>query len=191
MNNPGRVLSSPLNRQRGFVFKLIHSLIIVSLVVGAVVLYKKGKLPFVNYRPSLSHWTPARPPAQPSLPPDTWTAEEPASRYIQTTRRRTQPAARDTTVAREWEDTVYTTGRYAVQVAAGYDSRQLYAWRDALVRDGFQAYVVSLNTSKGLQFKLRVGAYTSRQQAEKTRDRIKNRYPAQGLFADSFVITGE
>ncbi len=103
-----------------------------------------------------------------------------------------QPSgAKTVPVTREHEDTTYTDGRYAVQIASGYDSRQLYAWRDSLVREGVNAYLVSLNTTRGLLFKLRVGAYTKRADAEQMRDKLANRYPDQGLFADSFVVQGD
>lgn len=191
MKNSGYSIPRSLAKQRGFVFKLIHSLLTVVLVVGLVVLYKAGKLPFINYKPNLSNWHLPSIPTMPSgsnTDSDSPIWEKPqwekSPTYIQTQQKK-KPVTDDA------EDTVYTNGRYAVQVAAGYDSRQLYGWRDALVRDGFDAYLVSLNTSKGLLLKLRVGAYTNRAQAEKTRDRIKNRYPEQGLFADSFVITGD
>ena len=39
---------SSLQRQRGFVFKLLHSLLIVAIVVGLIVLYKTGNLAFLR-----------------------------------------------------------------------------------------------------------------------------------------------
>jgi hypothetical protein len=184
VSSSSKVSSSSLAKQRGFVFRLIHSLFTVALVVGLVVLYKAGKLPFINYRPNLSNWHIPRLPENPNNNSQQWEESSPTPTYIQARQKKTR-------VAKNREETIYTSGRYAVQVAAGYDSRQLYGWRNALVRDGFDAYLVSLNTSQGLLLKLRVGAYTSRAQAEKTRDLIKNRYPEQGLFTDSFVITGD
>jgi hypothetical protein len=183
VNSSSKVSSSSLAKQRGFVFRLIHSLFTVAVVVGLVVLYKAGKLPFIHYRPNLSNWHIPHLPGNPNNDSPQW-EEPPEPTYIQAHQKKTR-------VAKNREDTIYTSGRYAVQVAAGYDSRQLYDWRDALVRDGFDAYLVTLNTSQGLLLKLRVGAYTSRAQAEKTRDRIKSRYPEKGLFTDSFVITGD
>lgn len=166
-------------KQRGFVFKLVHSLLLVVGFVGLVLLYKAGKLPFINYRPSMPDWSSSS--THNYSNDDVW--EEPSSNYIQARQRRSVP------VVREQEDTTYTNNRYAVQVAAGYDSRQLYGWRDELLRDGYNAYVVSLNTPRGLLFKLRVGAYNKRTQAEALRDKITRRYPTN--FGESFIIEGD
>lgn len=168
MSSSGRMFGISLAKQRGFVFKLIHSLILVALVVGAILLYRAGKIPFLQYKPD---W------------PSFVNGNNNSGKYIQTSQR--------DMVTREYEDSLLTYSRYAVQVAAGYDSRQLYLWRDALVHDGFDAYLVSLNTSRGVMFKLRVGAFNNRQSAERLRDRIIRRYPHQGLFSDSFVVQGE
>lgn len=190
MNNSSRVSSSSLTKQRGFVFKLIHSLLIVVAVVGVVMLYRAGKLPFINYHPNLQGWNISNYSGNPNSwnnnSSDLW---EPPSfgsngnNYIQARQRQTVP------VVREREGTQYTTNRYAVQVAAGYDSRQLYSWRDELARDGYDAYLVSLNTPRGLMFKLRVGTYRSRSQAEKLQTTLRNRYPIN--FGGSFVVEGD
>lgn len=171
MPKTDRMLSAPLPKQRGFVFKLIHALLIVLGVVTLIVLYKAGKIPFINYRPSAPDWI--RFPAQETSRPLSFPQQQ---------RHSTE------TVTRQREDDSYDRTRFAVQVAAGYDSRQLYAWRDALLDDGYDAYLVSLNTPRGLMFKLRVGAYTSRTQAEAMRDKIARRYPMN--FGDSFVVEG-
>lgn len=168
MSSSGRMSGISLAQQRGFVFKLIHSLILVALIVGAILLYRAGKLPFIQYQPE---W------------PGFGGGSNNAGNYIQTSQR--------DVVTRENETATLTSSRYAVQVAAGYDSRQLYRWRDALIRDGFDAYLVSLNTSRGVMFKLRVGAFNNRAPAERLRNRIINRYPNQGLFLDSFIVQGE
>ena len=184
MKHSSSVSSSSFSKQRGFVFKMIHSLLLVVGVVSLVVLYKAGKLPFINYRPNLSDWnlgssnnSTSR---QDSNSDAVW---EPSNNYIQAQQRKSVP------VIREREDTRYTNNRYAVQVAAGYDSRQLYGWRDALAQDGYDAYLVSLNTPRGLMFKLRVGAFTSRKQAEALQAKIRNRYPAN--FGASFIVEGD
>jgi len=176
------VSSSSLRKQRGFVFKMIHSLILVVGVVSLVVLYKAGKLPFINYRPNLSEWNLASGNAS----NDAWSNEtlwESSNNYIQAQQRKA------VAVIREREDTRYTNNRYAVQVAAGYDSRQLYGWRDALAQDGYDAYLVSLNTPGGLMFKLRVGAFASRTQAETLQTKLRNRYPTN--FGESFIVEGD
>ncbi len=188
MNNSNRVSSSSLAKQRGFVFKLVHSLLLVLGFVTLVLLYKAGKIPFLNYRPNLNipSWeignTSSSTHSSYSSDDDLWDSGN-SGRYVQASQRKAVP------VVREREDTTYTDNRYAVQVAAGYDSRQLYAWRDALANDGYNAYLVSLNTPRGLQFKLRVGAYNSRTQAEALQTKLRNRYPTN--FGESFVIEGD
>lgn len=177
MNSSGRMSSGSLVKQRGFVFKLVHSLLIVAGAIALVMLYRAGKLPFINYQPDLPTWSAG---SGSSSNEAVW---EPDNNYIQARQRRYTP------VTREQEDTRYTDNRYAVQVAAGYDSRQLYGWRDGLVRDGYDAYLVSLNTPRGLMFKLRVGAYNSRVQAENLRDKLRNRYPTN--FGESFLVEGD
>lgn len=173
--------SGSLGKQRGFVFKLMHSMLIVVGVIALVLLYKAGKLPFINYRPSLPNWgSSSSSSSTHNYSDDVW---EPSNNYVRAQQRRSVP------VVREQEDTEYTTNRYAVQVAAGYDSRQLYGWRDELLRDGYNAYVVSLNTPRGLMFKLRVGAYVKRPQAEALRDKLSRRYPSN--FGESFVVEGD
>ncbi|MEZ5451959.1 MAG: SPOR domain-containing protein [Thiothrix sp.] len=167
------------SRQRGFVFKMIHSLLLVAGAVLLVLLYRAGKLPFINYKPNISGWAAGLGGNGNSGNNDVW---EPDNNYIRATQRRSAP------VTRPREDTEYTDNRYAVQIAAGYDSRQLYVWRDQLVRGGYNAYLVSLNTPRGLMFKLRVGAYASRVQAESMRDKIRNRFPTN--FGESFIVEG-
>ncbi|UJS25894.1 SPOR domain-containing protein [Thiothrix winogradskyi] len=180
MKHSSSVSSSSFRQQRGFVFKMIHSLILVVGVVTLVVLYKAGKLPFINYRPNLSEWNLGSSNNNNPRNDDVW---EPSNNYIQAQQRKPTPVIRDR------EDTRYTTNRYAVQVAAGYDSRQLYGWRDALAQDGYDAYLVSLNTPRGLMFKLRVGAFSSRKQAETLQTKLRSRYPAN--FGASFVVEGD
>ncbi|GEM_PF-2323231 len=173
VNRSGQAATSSLRRQRGFVFKLIHSLLIVAGVVMLVVLYKTGKLSeFVQKaRTVISNGV------QPSAGK--------GGNYTQVSRQEEYAP-----VTRPNEDNQYTeSGRYAVQVAAGYDSRQLYMWRDDLARAGYDAYLISLNTSRGMMFKLRVGAYTDRMDAEAMRDRLSRRFPTN--FGDSFVVHGD
>jgi hypothetical protein len=154
-----------------------------------MLLYKAGKIPFLNYRPNLPNlpsWeignTTSSTHSSYNSDDDLWDSGN-SGRYVQASQRKAVP------VVREREGTNYTDNRYAVQVAAGYDSRQLYAWRDALANDGYNAYLVSLNTPRGLQFKLRVGAYNSRTQAEALQTKLRNRYPTN--FGESFVIEGD
>lgn len=231
MTRLSKQMSGSLVKQRGFVFRLMHSLLIVALVVGLVVLFKTGKFSVSGLSQvpgQVSHWVGGhinrpnqatyRPGyAQPNytqrdydpraaIPPTTYydypnqQAPSPNPYWYDTNNnsdwgndiyKPAPPVRKPTTVAKPKEDTRYTSLRYAVQVAAGYDSRQLYAWRDALIADGFHAYIISLNTPKGLLLKLRVGAYNKRDQAEAMRDRLVKRYPQQGLFTDSFVIEGD
>ncbi len=182
MKHPNSVSFSSLRQQRGFVFKMVHSLLLVVGVVGLVVLYKAGKLPFINYPVDLSSWNLGNGNIS-NDDSDNNTIWESTNNYIQAQQRKSAP------VIREREDTRYTNNRYAVQVAAGYDSRQLYGWRDALAQDGYDAYLVSLNTSRGLMFKLRVGAFASRTQAETLQTKLRNRYPTN--FGESFVVEGD
>ncbi|MEB4590623.1 SPOR domain-containing protein [Candidatus Thiothrix sp. Deng01] len=168
-----------LVKQRGFVFKLIHSLLLVAGAILLVLLYRAGKLPFVNYKPNLSGWSASINPDK-HYNEDVWEPDN--THYYKTTQRRSAP------VTRQQEETSYTDNRYAVQVAAGYDSRQLYVWRDQLLRDGYDAYLVSLNTPRGLMFKLRVGAYGSRLQAENMRDKLRSHFPSN--FGASFIVEG-
>lgn len=157
-------LPTSLYRQQGFVFKLIHSLLLVVIVVSLLVLLQMGKIPFLQFKPE---W------------PDF--SSNSSSHLIQT--QYTDP------VTQPLEDTLYTENRYTVQVAAGYDSRQLYNWRDELNRTGYDAYLVSQNTPKGLLFKLRVGTYNKRHRAERLRDKLQRRYPNN--FGDSFIVEGD
>lgn len=179
MKNPGQQATmSSLHRQRGFVFKLLHSLVIVALVVMLVVLYKTGKLAGIEKRVrGLISGNSNSGSAE--------TYPERQNNYIRATQRESRPP-----VERPYEDSIFTEdARYAVQVAAGYDSRQLYAWRDELIQKGYDAYLVSINTPQGIMFKLRVGAYYDRQDAEAMRDRLSHRYPSN--FGDSFIIRGD
>jgi hypothetical protein len=172
-----------LQRQRGFVFKLLHSLLIVAVVVGLIVLYKTGNLDFLHGIPAYLSRVFEIPQHQQRSSPDShrWSDDL----YVQTSRTRPVDA-----VQRSQEDSLYSENRrYAVQVAAGYDSRQLYDLRDALIRDGYDAYLVSLNNSQGMSFKLRVGSYTQRMYAEAMRDRLRRRYPQK--LGGSFIVQGE
>lgn len=182
MKHFSNLSSRSLRKQRGFVFKLIHSLLLVVGVVSLVLLYKAGKLPFINYRPNLSTWNLG---ANNNRTEVLWETADapPPNQYFQAQQRKS------VRVTREREDTRYTNPRYAVQVAAGYDSRQLYKWRNELARDGHDAYLVSLNTSRGLLLKLRVGAFTSRAEAEALRTKIRSRYPNN--FGTSFIVEGD
>lgn len=168
---------SPFTRrqQRGFVFKLIHSMLIVVGIVTLVLLYKAGRIPFLQYRPS---WTPVINASYSTHDASPRPRPAPVTTYVQ---------QNDDIYA---EDTDYTAAgqRFAVQVAAGYDSRQLYSWRDELIRDGYDAYIVSVNTPRGLMLKLRIGAYARRTQAEALRAKIIRRYPQS--FANSFIVEG-
>ena len=150
-------------------------------------LYRAGKLPFINYRPNLPNWnvgsSSSSTHSRTDSDDDLWSTDSSDNNYIQARQRKSVP------VVREREDTQYTTNRYAVQVAAGYDSRQLYGWRDELANDGYDAYLVSLNTPRGLMFKLRVGAYSSRSKAEALQTKLRNRYPTN--FGASFVVEGD
>lgn len=173
----GQQAISSLHRQRGFVFKLIHSLMIVALVVILVVLYKGGKLAWLENK--------VRGIVSGGGGASTQTYPERRDNYLRANQREYRAP-----VERPQEDSAYTEeGRYAVQVAAGYDSRQLYGWRDELLQKGYDAYLVSLTTSRGMMFKLRVGAYYDRQDAEAMRDRLSRRYPTN--FGDSFIVEGE
>ncbi len=185
MKHSNSVSLNSLRQQRGFVFKMVHSLLLVVGVVSLVVLYKAGKLPFINYPVDLPSWNLSNGnngnlSNNDSSNDSVW---ESTNNYIQAQQRKSVP------VIREREDTRYTNNRYAVQVAAGYDSRQLYGWRDALAQDGYDAYLVSLNTPRGLMFKLRVGAFASRTQAEALQTKLRNRYPTN--FGASFVVEGD
>lgn len=182
MKHSGLAKSS-LHRQRGFVFRLIHSLLIVAIVVALVVLYKNGKLTGLENK--VKGFL-GRGGNGGNGGGSTETYPERRGEYLRATQRVSRPPP----VERPNEDTGYTEdGRYTVQVAAGYDSRQLYAWRDELLQKGYNAYLVSLDTSRGMMFKLRVGAYYDRLDAEAMRDRLSRRYPTN--FGDSFIVRGE
>jgi hypothetical protein len=180
------VTSSPLRRQRGFVFKLVHSLLTVAIVVALVVSYKAGYLSFLKRVPGhLRDFF--------ELDNREWDRERANRRddYDQNDATYTQASHREIRdpVERGNEDSSYVEDfRYTVQLAAGYDSRQLYAWRDSLIADGYDASLVSLNSTRGMTFKLRVGSYRNREDAEAMRDRLRRRYPTN--FADSFIIQG-
>lgn len=183
MKYTGNVTLYSLHRQRG-VFRLIHSLLIVTIVVGLVVLYKGGKLGFLRDLPpyfnNLLHFNRTN-----NHTTNNTNTDEPSALF----RFNQAQSADEQPVERRSEDRSFDqNARFAVQVAAGYDSRQLFAWRDELVNHGYEAYLVSLSTAQGMQFKLRVGAYTNRADAEAMRDSLRRRY-AQN-FANSFVIQG-
>lgn len=175
MNKVGRIVSrhSPA-RQRGFVFKFLHSMLIVAAVVGLAWMYKMGRLPTmrdlqnVPHMPNLSRWGNS----------SAWQAHQPPD-YSQ----------HSNAPASAHEDPGYMDVRYAVQAAAGYDSRQLKEFQQELAHDGYDAYLVSLNTPDGLLFKLRVGAYNKRSDAESVRNKLRTHYPDH--FGASFVIQGK
>lgn len=175
---------SSLQRQRGFVFKLVHSLLTVAIVVALVVSYKAGYLSFLRHIPlQVKHLVQDGRRSWDNLGnenPDNQTGDN----------RQTNQSDSIDPIERSNEDSSYTEGsRYAVQVAAGYDSRQLYAWRDALLAEGYDAYLVSLSSARGMTFKLRVGSYNNREDAEAMRDRLRRRYPTN--FGGSFVMQGD
>lgn len=177
MNKTGRMVSrhSPA-QQRGFVFKFLHSVLIVVAVVGLAWMYKMGRIPTLHdlqtipHMPNLSHWG-NNGAWKPQYSPD----------Y--------SPSQHSDAPAQRHEDPGYMDVRYAVQAAAGYDSRQLKDLQQELAHDGYDAYLVSLNTADGLLFKLRVGAYEKRSEAEAVRNKLRTRYPDR--FGASFVIQGK
>jgi len=170
VNKIGRMVSrhSPA-QQRGFVFKFLHSVLIIVAIVGLAILYKNGKLPSIHDLPNIRNWANKQ----------TWQPQPAQTSYSQ----------HGDAPSRAHEDPGYADTRYAVQVAAGYDSRQLYDLQQMLRHDGYDAYLVSLNTSDGMLFKLRVGAYEKRSAADRECSKLRARYPQR--LGDSFVIQGK
>lgn len=175
--------ASSLYRQKGFVFKLVHSLLIISVAMILVLLYQGGHLNFLHHLPgkiirileedehTISRGTNRNPEG---------------SRYWQTDYRERDYQEQNSS----WEtnNTYYDdreTGRYVVQLIAAYDAPSLYHWRDELLQNGYKAYLDNTDTAKGVLFKLRIGPYRSRQQAEEARWRIRQYSPE---FADGFIV---
>ncbi len=178
-----------LHHQKGFVFKLVHSLLIVTLTLVLILLYEGGHLEFLRHLPGrIIHFLDddggrrdrgERNPDTPGNPGSShyWHANYPGDIFPDF------PAQQDSGY-----DSYRENALYSVQVAAAYDSRALYFWRDELAGKGYQAYLVSSNTPKGMLFKLRVGPYRNRQEAEDMRDRL-GQYSQK--FSSGFIVPGD
>lgn len=62
---------------------------------------------------------------------------------------------------------------FSVQVGVYSDAAKVGQLRTNLAKDGFKAYTESVNTAQGSKIRLRVGPYSSRAEAEKSRDKLK------------------
>lgn len=62
---------------------------------------------------------------------------------------------------------------FSVQVGVYSDAAKVEQLRTHLAKDGFKAYTESVNTAQGSKIRLRVGPYSSRAEAEKSRDKLK------------------
>lgn len=169
-----------LHQQKGFVFKLVHSLLIVAVTVILILLYQGGQLGFLRHFPGKitrfledDRGRDDRGWSENNNPGD--------SRYW-------RADYRDRSASTWNQDDNYEAAIYSVQLTAAYDSRTLYYWRDELIRNGYKAYLTRSNTSQGMLFKLRVGPYKSRHQAEETRWKL-GQYSQN--FADGFLVPGE
>lgn len=187
VNNPNWLKRQHYSIRQSGQFSLLHAFIIVALVVGGAVLYKKNMFPYVHYKPDFSTVKQIfKVPAQDAdLYDDNLASQASHSREH---RSKDEATNERKPVKRPEESTQLSKQRYAVQAAAGYDSRHLYELRDALIEAGYAAYLVSIQTPEGIMFKLRVGAFNKREAAEALRDKLRTRYPEN--FGNSFVIEG-
>jgi cell division septation protein DedD len=150
------------------------------------VLYQKNSFPYIHYKPDFSSVKRIfSAPVDADLYDDHLISQ---SSSTHTRERQQSETSERKPVKRPDESTQLTKQRYAVQAAAGYDSRHLYELRDALIQAGYPAYLVSIQTPDGIMFKLRVGAFNKREPAEALRDKLRNRYPE--TLSNSFVIEG-
>ncbi|HPE59668.1 MAG TPA: SPOR domain-containing protein [Thiolinea sp.] len=78
---------------------------------------------------------------------------------------------------------------YTVQVFAGYNSRLAYELRRNLRQQGYNTYLLQVPDSRGVQFKVRIGAYYNRADAFAMRDKIRRQYPKS--LGSSFVLLRE
>ena len=62
---------------------------------------------------------------------------------------------------------------YAVQIAAFSTADRARGLRDQLVANGLKSYVESVSTTQGLRTRVRLGPFTSREAADKARQKLK------------------
>jgi hypothetical protein len=187
---------SSLHRQKGFVFKLVHSMLIVAVTLVLILLYEGGHLAFLRHLPGkIIHFLDddgryrdggGRNPDNSGYPGNPGN-----SGYSRTSYPGDIfpdfPAQQDHGGYDKY-DSYRENALYSVQVAAAYDSRQLYDWRDELSGKGYKAYLVSSNTPRGMLFKLRIGPYRNRQEAENMLGRL-GQYSQN--FSGGFIVPGE
>ena len=187
VNNPKWLKHQHYSKRQRGQFNLLHAFLIIAIVVGAAVLYQKNSFPYIHYKPDFSSVKRIF-----STPPDADLYDDHLANQSSSThsreRHKSEANSERKPVKRPDESTQLTKQRYAVQAAAGYDSRRLYELRDALIQAGYQAYLVSIQTPDGIMFKLRIGAFNKREPAEALRDKLRNRYPE--TLSNSFVIEG-
>lgn len=172
-----------LYRQKGFVFRLIHSMLIIAIAVVLVLLYQHGHLRFLRHIPGdIARFLEDEPRGDNGYN-DRSDNGSGSSRYWRTDYREHSSSSQGNSGHGQKEPALYS-----VQLAAAYDSRTLYYWRDELLRNGYKAYLVRANTADGMLFKLRVGPYNDRYQAEKTRWNL-GQYSQN--FTDGFIVAGE
>ena len=184
VNNPKWLKRQQYSKRQRGQFNLLHAFIIIALVVGGAVLYQKNRFPYIHYKPDFSGIKRifSAPATHPDVYDDNLVNQSSSERNNAESNNERKP------VKRPDESSKLTKQRYAVQAAAGYDSRHLYELRDALIQAGYPAYLVSIQTPDGIMFKLRVGAFNKREPAEALRNKLRNRYPE--TLSNSFVIEG-
>jgi hypothetical protein len=186
VNNPKWLKHQHYSKRQRGQFNLLHVFMIIAIVVGGAVLYQKNSFPYIHYKPDFSSVKRIfSAPVDADLYDDHLISQ---SSSTHTRERQQSETSERKPVKRPDESTQLTKQRYAVQAAAGYDSRHLYELRDALIQAGYPAYLVSIQTPDGIMFKLRVGAFNKREPAEALRDKLRNRYPE--TLSNSFVIEG-
>lgn len=187
VNNPKWLKRQHYSKRQSGQFTLLHAFLIIAIVVGGAVLYQKHLFPYIHYKPDFSSVKRIFNTAPDADLYDDNLLNQSSSTHIRE-RRQSDTKHDYKTVKRPEESTQLTRQRYAVQAAAGYDSRHLYELRDALIQAGYPAYLVSIQTPDGIMFKLRVGAFNKREPAEALRDKLRTRYPE--TLNSSFVIEG-
>ncbi|HPQ95041.1 MAG: SPOR domain-containing protein [Thiothrix sp.] len=200
--------------QRG-AFGIWHVLLLVGIAITLALCANKGTLPFIQqplagYRiPALN--LPGLPGSQSSQSQARSTPQPEYTRFDQNVEvlmgsesprqsSRPAPAPQNTQLAlgsvgagsvydEEFPPNLDAGSYYTVQVFAGYNSRLAYELRRNLRQLGYRTYLLQVPDSRGIQFKVRIGAYYNRADAFAMRDKIRRQYPK--TLGSSFVLLRE
>lgn len=205
MDKPNLSLPS---RQRGIAFW--HVLLLVVIAVSLAVCANNRSIPVLQ-RPlhdfqmpgipklSFQNPAPAPPPARPQAAsrPETYTVSQPSHNnnpthnnnveWILTSGKTTQVQPPPSNSAYELEyPRDLARGYYTVQVLSGYNSKSAYKLRNALQKEGYNAYIHQETTHEGVLFKVRVGKYKNRADAFAMNTKLRLHYPKS--IKGSFVL---